>query len=82
MVIAARRKDRLAALAEEVQALGAAAVTAVEMDVSNESSVQAAFNEIDATGPALDVVISTAGLSGDGLAIGLPVGDFDVALLA
>ena len=80
VVIAARRKHRLAALHEELQSLGAAAVDAVAMDVADEASVHAAFQQIAATGPALDSVINNAGISGDGLAIDLPTTEFDAVM--
>ena len=46
VVIAARRKDRLAALAGELGRLGASQVTAVALDVADQSSVRQAFEEI------------------------------------
>src|SRR5262245_8420158 len=77
VVIAARRKDRLEALASELQALGAPQVTAVELDVASEKSVADAFAVIADTGGPLDVVVNNAGISGDGLAISQPVKEFD-----
>ena len=80
VVIAARRKDRLAVLAEELGSLGASQVTAVALDVADEASVRQAFEEIAKTGADLDVVVNNAGISGDGLAIDLPLGDFDAVV--
>jgi NAD(P)-dependent dehydrogenase (short-subunit alcohol dehydrogenase family) len=80
LVIAARRKDKLAVLAEELSALGASHTTAVALDVASEASVREAFEEIAATGPELDVVINNAGISGDGLAIDLPLQEFDAVV--
>ena len=80
VVVAARRKDKLEALAEELGALGAPQVTAVALDVADESSVRRAFEEIAATGADLDIVVNNAGISGDGLALNLPIGDFDAVV--
>jgi NAD(P)-dependent dehydrogenase (short-subunit alcohol dehydrogenase family) len=80
VVIAARRKDKLSVLAEELGALGAAQVTAVTLDVANQGSVRRAFEEISRTGAELDVVVNNAGISGDGLAIDLPIDEFDAVI--
>ena len=80
VVIAARRKDKLEALAAELAAQGAAQVTALQLDVADPASVTAAFDAIAASGEPLDVVINNAGISGDGLAIDQPVAEFDAVL--
>lgn len=80
VVIAARRKDKLSVLAEELGTLGAAQVTAVTLDVADQASVKQAFEEIAGTGADLDVVINNAGISGDGLAIDLPIDEFDAVV--
>ena len=77
VVIAARRKARLDALAEDLKKLGAPQVTVLEMDVASEASIDAAFEAIDATGDILDVVVNNAGASYDGYALKLPTADFD-----
>jgi NAD(P)-dependent dehydrogenase (short-subunit alcohol dehydrogenase family) len=77
VVIAARRKARLEALAEDLVKLGSPQVTVVEMDVASEQSIDDAFAEIDASGDILDVVVNNAGVSNDGLALTLPTKDFD-----
>ena len=77
VVIAARRKARLDALAEELQKLGSPQVTAIEMDVGSEQSIDDAFAEIDASGDILDVVVNNAGVGGDGWALTLPTKDYD-----
>jgi NAD(P)-dependent dehydrogenase (short-subunit alcohol dehydrogenase family) len=81
VVIAARRKARLEALARDLERLGAPHVTVLEMDVASESSIDAAFAEIDAPGDLLDVVVNNAGVSNEGAALTLPTADFD-ALMA
>jgi NAD(P)-dependent dehydrogenase (short-subunit alcohol dehydrogenase family) len=77
VVIAARRKNRLDALASELQALGAPQVTVVELDVASPASVAAGFVAIDASGDLLDVVVNNAGIGGDGLALEQPVAEWD-----
>ncbi|MDP9878022.1 NAD(P)-dependent dehydrogenase (short-subunit alcohol dehydrogenase family) [Variovorax boronicumulans] len=80
VVIAARRKARLDALATELERLGSPQVTALEMDVASEQSIEDAFAAIDASGDILDVVVNNAGISGDGLALTLPTPDFDAVM--
>lgn len=80
VVIAARRKNKLDALAEELAGLGAAGVTSVQLDVVEAASVTAAFDAIETSGGPLDVVINNAGVSGDGLAIDQPIADFDAVM--
>lgn len=77
VVIAARRKDRLEALGNELEALGAASVAAIAMDVADAASVQQAFTALDAAGPPLDVVVNNAGVSGEALAMKQTVEQFD-----
>jgi NAD(P)-dependent dehydrogenase (short-subunit alcohol dehydrogenase family) len=77
VVIGARRKSRLDALAAELPTLGAAAVTVLELDVTRTDSVAQAFDTISATGKLLDVVVNNAGISGDGLAMEQPIEQFD-----
>jgi NAD(P)-dependent dehydrogenase (short-subunit alcohol dehydrogenase family) len=81
VVIAARRKDRLDALAGQLRDLGAPQVTVVAMDAASEASIDDAFAEIDASGDLLDVVVNNAGVSGDGMSLTLPTAEFD-ALMA
>ena len=65
IVVAARRMDRLEALAEEITKKGGRALP-VEMDVASEASVSGAFAEIrEALGHPCDIVVSNAGLSRD-----------------
>ncbi|WP_077034887.1 SDR family NAD(P)-dependent oxidoreductase [Pelomonas sp. KK5] len=77
VVIAARRKARLDALAQELQALGSPQVLVLEMDVASEASVHGAFEAIAASGPALDVVVNNAGISAAAKAIEQTMADYD-----
>lgn len=80
VVIGARRKDRLEKLAVELEQLGAAQVTVLEMDVASEASIEAAFTAIDASDDILDVVVNNAGVSNGGLALTLPTADYDTLM--
>jgi NAD(P)-dependent dehydrogenase (short-subunit alcohol dehydrogenase family) len=77
IVIGARRKAKLDALAVDLQSEGSPQVTAIELDVSSEASVTHAFERIAATGDALDVVINNAGTAAANKAIEQPIGQFD-----
>ncbi len=73
VIMAARRLDRIEAMAEALRAAGHSA-TAVEMDVTNPASVVAGFAAIDG---AIDVVVNNAGVSGEGAAIDMSSQAFD-----
>ena len=80
VAIAARRRDRLEALALELEKLGAPQVTVLEMDAASEQSIDAAFAAIDASGEPVDVVINNAGISGEGMSLKLPTSQFDMLM--
>ncbi|MET0587495.1 MAG: SDR family NAD(P)-dependent oxidoreductase [Novosphingobium sp.] len=62
VVLGARRKDRLTALAEELAARGTEAL-AVDMDVTDEASVIAAYDAAEARFGTVDTIIANAGVS-------------------
>ncbi|SEB24672.1 SDR family NAD(P)-dependent oxidoreductase [Variovorax sp. YR216] len=80
VVIAARRKARLDALADELGRLGSPQVTVVEMDVASEASIADAFAAIDASGDLLDVVVNNAGIGTAGEALTVSTKDFDAVM--
>ena len=80
VVIGARRKGKLDALATELKTLGALSVLAVDMDVTDDASVTAAFDAIEAAGGPVDVVVNNAGIGGDGAAIDMSPADFDATI--
>lgn len=80
VVIGARRRDRLDALAPELRQLGAPGVRVLTLDVASEASIDAAFAELDAAGEALDVVVNNAGVSGGALALDVSTTDFDALM--
>ena len=66
VVVAARRMDRLEAVAAEISAKGGKALP-VEIDVTSEDSVNGAFAEIkEALGRPCDIVINNSGMSREG----------------
>lgn len=62
VVVAARRADKLAELVEEIKSRGAVA-HAVSMDVTEASSVRAAFDTIATFGKTIDIVVNNAGVT-------------------
>jgi NAD(P)-dependent dehydrogenase (short-subunit alcohol dehydrogenase family) len=71
VVLAARRKERVEALAEELRA-GGSEVVAVTMDVTEEASVRAGYDAAEAALGTIDTVIANAGISSPGRSIEVP----------
>ncbi|WP_225008952.1 SDR family NAD(P)-dependent oxidoreductase [Novosphingobium percolationis] len=71
VVIGARRAERIASLAAEIEAAGGQAL-AVSMDVTDEASIIAAFDAAEAKFGAPDVVVANAGIVEAGRSIDLP----------
>ena len=80
VVIGARRKAKLDALAAELKTLGAQSVLAVDMDVGSEDAIRAAFDAVEAEGGPVDVVVNNAGVGGEGAAIDMSAADFDTTV--
>lgn len=76
VVVAARRVDRLEALVAEIAANGGQAL-AVALDVTDESSVKAAYDAAEQRFGTVDTVIANAGINASGSATDLPIEDFD-----
>jgi len=65
VVLAARRLEKLEALAAEIEAAGGEAL-AVEMDVTDPASVEAAFATVqDTLGTPADIIVNNSGISRD-----------------
>jgi NAD(P)-dependent dehydrogenase (short-subunit alcohol dehydrogenase family) len=62
VTVAARRRDRLESLVEELRATGAGEVAAVELDVTDSGSVRRALADSLGRRP-LDVLVNNAGIS-------------------
>lgn len=76
VVLGARRRERLEALAEEI---GDGAL-AVGMDVADEASVIAAYDAAEAAFGPVDAIVANAGMSNDALALAMDVKAFDAAI--
>jgi len=76
IILAARQKDRLTKIAEEISSAGGRA-TVVEMDVTDPESVRAAFA---ATEGPIDILVNNAGISREGPAISTSIEDFDAVV--
>jgi len=84
VVLAARRKDRIDALAAEIRAAGGEALT-VSMDVTDEASIAAAYDAAETAFGTIDTVIANAGVSAPGRSTEIALNDvrsvFDTNLL-
>ncbi len=79
LALAARRTDRLESLAAEIERAGGRAV-AVAMDVQDEASVIAGYDQAErALGP-IDSVIANAGMNSVGLAADIEIAEFQRVL--
>ena len=76
IIVAARRADRLATLCAEIAGEGGAA-HAIELDVSDASSVDAAFA---ALARPVDIVVNNAGISRAEPAIDIAIEDWDATI--
>lgn len=75
-ILAARRTDRLDAIAVDIRARGDLA-EALAMDVADDESVRTAFDAIAPRGAIADCVIANAGINIAGPALDLAMDDFD-----
>lgn len=71
VTLAARRAEKLTEVTAALRAQGYTA-DAVDLDVGSEASVTALFEK-----RSFDIVINNAGISGEGMAIDMPVAAFD-----
>ena len=76
VALAARRLDRLEVVVAQIKANGGHAI-ALATDVTDESSVVAAYDVAEATLSPIHTVIANAGINAQGLATNLTVEDFD-----
>lgn len=76
VVVGARRTDRLAGLVDEIAAAGGEAL-AVELDVSDEASLIAAYDAAEKRFGTVDTIIANAGISADGPALDVSVEALD-----
>lgn len=76
LVVGARRGDRLADLVGQIEAAGGEAL-AVSLDVTDEGSVEAAYDAGEQRFGPITGVVANAGITAEGRAIDLPVEAFD-----
>lgn len=76
VVMCARRTDRLELIRADLEAAGHSALS-VAVDVSDESSIIAAFDAAEARFGPVNTVIANAGVSGEGVAVDLTMDEFD-----
>lgn len=76
VVVGARRADRLAALLTDIKSTGGE-VIAVPLDVTDEGSVEAAFDLAEAQFGPVTSVVANAGINVEGRAVDLEVANFD-----
>lgn len=74
--VAARRMEKLEAVAEEIRALGRASA-AIPLDLSEPESVAAAAERAAAELGAIDILVNNSGVSGAGWAADLPITEWD-----
>lgn len=80
VVLAARRVDRLEALASEIEAAGGEAL-AVSMDVTKADTIQAGLDAtIERFGGPADVIVNNSGLSREDWFTGMSEDDFDLVM--
>lgn len=74
VVLAARRLDRIEALADDIRACGGKALP-VAMDVGDAQSIAKAFDAAESVFGAVDTVIANAGVSAAGRSTEIPLDD-------
>ncbi len=79
MVVAARREDRLEALAGNIAANGGEAL-AVPLDVTNADSVAAAFDAAEKTYGVVDILANNAGVADTKMAVDIDEDSWDWVL--
>lgn len=80
VAIAARRADRLAALAGELLEMGALYVATISLDVTDEAAIEACVKTAAAELGGLDVLVNNAGTARDGSPLNQSAADFDAVI--
>ncbi|MGH6980035.1 MAG: SDR family NAD(P)-dependent oxidoreductase [Stellaceae bacterium] len=79
VVVAARRRDRLASLVAEIERNGGTAF-AVDCDVETEASIVAAYDVANAHFGRVDTIVANAGINREGSSIAITAADFDAIM--
>jgi NAD(P)-dependent dehydrogenase (short-subunit alcohol dehydrogenase family) len=78
VAVSARRLDRVEALAGELAAAGHRAM-ALKLDVADAHAIGPALDEVEAALGPVSILVNNAGVGGQGLALDIPVEDWDNA---
>jgi NAD(P)-dependent dehydrogenase (short-subunit alcohol dehydrogenase family) len=76
VALAARRADRVQALADEIAARGGKAL-ALALDVADAAAIAPALDEVEAKLGPLGIMVNNAGVGGEGLALDLTIEEID-----
>ena len=76
VAVPARRAEQVQALADELNAGGGRAL-ALRLDVADAAAIAPAFDQVEAALGPMTILVNNAGVGGEGLALDLPVEDFD-----
>lgn len=79
VALAARRTDRLAALAGRIEQAGGKAIT-VKMDVTDIPGIQAAVGEVEAKLGKIDILLNNSGVSAQGKLLDVTPEDYDFTM--
>ena len=79
IALAARQRDKLKKVAEEIRALGREACV-VELDMASIESIQAAFAAVSKEFGRIQILVNNAGITRDGLAMRMKREDWDLVL--
>ncbi len=79
VAVSGRRRDRLDALCGEIAKAGGEGAV-IELDVTDAARIPAALDEAEAALGPLDILVNNAGMNVQGLAVEIPVEDFDRVL--
>jgi|SRR6185312_456416 len=79
VAVAARRRDRLAALVAEIEQSGGTAL-ALDCDVEDEASIVAAYDAANARFGRVDTIVANAGINREGQSTTITAADFDAIM--
>ena len=77
VAVAARRRERLESLVEEIDAGGKGSAAAFALDVTDQASIEGCIGRVTDHFGGVDVLVNNAGVSGAGAALDQPKDTFD-----
>jgi len=81
VVLAARREDKIMSAANNINSNGGTAF-AVELDVTDENSIDQAFTYVENKVGIIDVIVNNAGIATNGAAVDVTLGDWNRVMAA